>query len=186
MKYFTLLVFYFSPIFLLAQMDTVRPWEISTAFSYGSENNYGNPGFMLTNEAEYNFLRKMSASAKVGFFHSMPWFRPDDAFFSYSSLVIGGNLNHTTRFNNNKNFVKVSAGLNYVHSFNLIARDIDPRTSYYNRAQVETVSKLGYNLSLEGGGKLSEKVSMGLLLQIYSYQIFGDIIVLGPNIHFKL
>jgi hypothetical protein len=186
MRYFTLLVFCLSPFFLLAQIDTVRTWEVSTAFSYGSENNYGNPGFMLTNEVGYNFYRQISASAKVGFFHSMPWFSPEDAFFSYSSFVIGVNLNHTARFNKNRNFVKISAGLNYVHSYNLIAQDIDPLTSYYNRAQVETVSKLGYNLSLEGGGKLSEKIAMGLVLQIYSYQIFGDIIVIGPNIHFKL
>jgi len=182
-----ILVLILAPISLFGQNESQKKtWEISTAFSYGSENNWGNPGFMLTNEVQYNLYRQISVSARVGFFHSIPWFGFPDTYSSSSSLLAGVHLNHTARFNKNRNFVKASAGLNYIHSSSLLAQDVDPRSLYYNRAQVETVSKLGYYLSLEGGGKLSNKISMGLMLQIYSSQIFGDIIVIGPNIHFKL
>lgn len=181
-----LFLIFLLPTFSFAQKDSINSLEFSTAFSYGSENNYGNPGFMLTNEIQYNFYQQLSVSTKVGFFHSMPWFRPSDTYLSYSSLLAGIHLNHTVWFNKNRSFVKTSIGVDYVHSSNLVAQDLNSQSSYYDRAQVETVSKVGYGLSLEGGGRLSNKLSLGLMLQIYSFQIFGDIIVIGPNVRFKL
>jgi hypothetical protein len=45
---------------------------------------------------------------------------------------------------------------------------------------------MGYILGLEGGRQVSRIISVGLQLSILSYQIFGDIFMLGANCHFKL
>lgn len=88
--------------------------------------------------------------------------------------------NHTTLFNRGKNFVKICVGLPYFNTRSLY-KDGNPI-----RTHMDNASKLGYGLSIEGGGKLSEKVSIGLALDVYSYYIFGDITVIGTNLHFKL
>lgn len=152
-------------------------WAISTGFSYGSENNWGNPGLMILNEYEYRFSRSLSVGARIGLFHSLPLFIPDGFYFQYSSLSLGTYLNHTTNFNRNRNFVRLSAGPSYFH-YNYLAAG--------SQAEYDAASRFGYGLGLEGGGNLSEKVSMGLMLNIYSYHIFGDIIVVGINGHFRL
>ena len=160
-----------------AQSDEPQRWEVSTALAYGSENNYGNPGFMVINEYEYLFRGGLSASGKLTAFHSVPWFHPEGFTFSFSGLSAGAYLNYTTRFNVAKNFVKFSAGPGYFHSNSMV---IDSNTT------AESYGRFGYGLGLEGGSKVGEKVSLGLLLNIYSYDIFGDIIVIGCNAHFRL
>lgn len=170
------------PSCLLGQSvkTTNRMWEISTSFSYGSENNIGNPGFMLTSEYERFVSKRFSVSGRIGFFYSMPWFHIDDlgnGFTSYGCLSGGVYLNHTARFAEDRNYVRLSGGLSYFHSTSFI----EP-----NYIQTEVISKFGYGLSLEGGRFVSQKVALGGLLQIYSYEIFGDITVLGVNARFRL
>jgi hypothetical protein len=50
--------------------------------------------------------------------------------------------------------------------------------------QKDEALDLSYHISLEGGGKISDKVSIGLVLDIFSYQIFGDITTLGISLTF--
>lgn len=160
-----------------------KRWEISTALSYGSENNLGNGGFMLRNDYEYLFHRTISASIRVGFFHSHPNKFNNELFKStFSGLTAGLYLNHIAVFNGDKNFVKISAGPAYFNTRSLY-QDGNPLDI---RTHVDVASKLGYGLSLEGGGRVSDKVSIGLVVDIYSYNIFGDITVIGTNIQFKL
>ncbi|HMR57436.1 MAG TPA: hypothetical protein PLM56_07410 [Cyclobacteriaceae bacterium] len=160
-----------------------KRWEISTVLSYGSENDLGNGGFMLRNDYEYLFHKTISASVRVGFFHSHPSRFNNEPFKrTFSGLTGGLYLNHTAIFNSERNFVKASAGLAYFNTRSLYqdGNPLDVRT------HVDVASKLGYGLSLEGGGRLSEKVALGLALDVYSYYIFGDITVIGANLHFKL
>ena len=183
MKWVLAILILIPAISLCQTSDHVKQWEISTALSYGSENNLGNGGFMLRNDYEYLFHKTISASIRIGFFHAHPSRFNDEPFKrTFSGLTGGLYLNHTARFNKNKNFVKVSAGLAYFNTRSLY-QDGSPQDI---RTHVDIASKLGYGLSIEGGGRLSEKVSLGLALDVYSYYIFGDIIVIGPNIHFKL
>lgn len=160
-----------------------KRWEISTAISYGSENDLGNGGFMLRNDFEYLFHRTISGSIRVGFFHAHPGrFTYESHKRTFSGLTGGLYLNHIARFNQERNFVKASAGLAYFNTRSLY-QDGNPLDI---RTHVDIASKLGYGLSLEGGGRLSGKVSIGLALDVYSYYIFGDITVIGTNLHFKL
>ncbi|GIL24477.1 MAG: hypothetical protein BroJett042_29900 [Bacteroidota bacterium] len=173
----------FPTISLCQTTNHVKHWEVSTTLSYGSENNLGNGGFMLRNEYEYLFHRTISASIRVGFFHSHPAKFSDEPFKrTFSGLTAGVYLNHTAVFNQDKNFVKVSAGPAYFNTRSLYQDGslLDIRT------HMDNASKLGYGLSLEGGGSLSEKVAIGLAVDVYSYDIFGDITVVGVNIHFNL
>lgn len=171
---------------VFAQQDKPNHWEISTSFSVGSENNIGNPGFMLTSEGEYFFHKALSVSSKIGFFHSVTTKEKFDAnstttFLSnFSALTAGLYLNHTNRFG--KNYVQVSAGGAYFHS-NTFYQD---GSSTQVNTTVQVVGKIGYGLALEGGRSVSEKVGLGLTIQVYSYQIFGDIITIGLNSHFRL
>lgn len=164
--------------------DLSKHWEISTSMAFGSENNIGNPGFMLTSECDYFFHKSFSVSARVGFFHSittkMPFDQSTTFLSNFSALTAGMYLNHINRFA--RNYVRVSAGGAYFHSDTFYQDGSSMRID----TNVEVVSKLGYGLSLEGGREVSDKISLGLILQIYSYQIFGDLITLGVNAHFKL
>jgi hypothetical protein len=168
---------FFAPVILIAQRDSLRTWEISTSISYGSENNYGNPGLMLVNNYEYHFSKLFSSSYQIGFFHSLPLFHPSGFYYSFSSFQTGFFINHYSRFGEGKKFVRTSAGINYFHANYL---------SVASNTETESISKLGYGLSLEGGAYISKKTALGLCLNIYSFQIFGDIIVLGLNTRFKL
>ena len=154
-----------------------KTWNISTSFSYGSENNIGNPGFMLTTEYARFVSKSLSVSGRIGVFYSMPWFHMDDDFLSFACLSAGAYVSHTARFNEDRSFVRVSGGLSYFHSTSFIEPNFN---------QTEVISKLGYGLSLEGGRFISERFALGGLLQIYSYQIFGDIVVLGVNARFRV
>lgn len=185
MKLIVSAFFLFGLIYFSKAQSFEPNWIMSISFSYGSENNIGNPGFMLTNEIERMLSKKISVSGRVGFFHSMPWFNPPDSFYGYSSLIAGAHINHSNFFNKGQNFVKVSAGLDYVHSYEFVAFELD-QNGFYNSTTVDPISKFGYGLSLEGGGKLSEKASLSLIVQIYSFQIFADIFVIGPKIQIKL
>lgn len=160
-----------------------RIWEISTSFSYGSENNIGNPGFMLTTEYERILTNTLSVSGRVGFFYSMPWFHMDDDFLSFGCLSAGLYLNHTSRFNEGRSYVRLSGGFSYFHSTSHITHEAVTGTF---ETITEVLSKPGYGLSLEGGKFISERFGLGGYLQIYSYQIFGDITVLGVNARFRI
>lgn len=107
----------------------------------------------------------------------MPWFHIDDNFVSFGCLSAGMYLNHTARFAEGRNYVRLAGGLSYFHSTSFI----EP-----NCIQTEVISKFGYGLSLEAGGAISTNFALGGLLQIYSYQIFGDIMVVGVNARFRL
>jgi hypothetical protein len=168
----------------IAQMSEPK-WRFSTSFSYGSENNVGNPGFMLTNEINYRLYKSLEISGRVGLFHSMPWFQVDQNFRAFSSLATGVFFHHTKRFAGGAKFVRVSAGGCYFRT-NSVGLFFDPPSNRYNRADNNSVDRFGLGLSLEGGGRLSPKIDLALLLQIYSFEIFGDIIVLGPNLHIRL
>ena len=94
-----------------------KRWEISTALSYGSENDLGNGGFMLRNDYEYLFHKTISTSVRVGFFHAHPGRFNNEPFKrTFSGLTGGLYLNHTARFNSERNFVKASAGLAYFNT----------------------------------------------------------------------
>jgi hypothetical protein len=131
---------------------------------------------MLTVDYSYRFHKAISTSARIGFFYSIGQYE-QPFYSSFSAISPGLYLNHIVRFSEDKSFVRTSAGIAYFNSY-----------AYWedSNTHTEIISKLGYGLSLEGGGRVSEKVDLGLLLSIYSYQIFGDIIVLGVNAHFRL
>lgn len=173
---------------LFGQAEKPVRWELSTNLTFASENNLGSKGLILANELDYFLTPQVSLSAHSGFFRSFPWFpdyRPGD-FFIISSFITGLRINHTIRFNNDRNFVKVSGGIDYFNTYEAIFQDFNAQQQAYQYTKLERVSDIGYDLSLEGGGQLSDKISLGLCLQIYSYQIFGDIITLGPKVHIKL
>jgi hypothetical protein len=160
-------------------------WRFTTSFSYGSENNVGNPGFMLTNEMSYRFYKTLELSGRVGLFHSMPWFQFDQNFRAFSSLATGVFFHHTKRFAGGAKFVRVSAGGCYFRT-NSVGLFFDPQSNRYNRADNNSVNRFGVGLSVEGGGRLSQKIDLTFLLQVYSFEIFGDIIVVGPNLHIRI
>ncbi|MBL7859834.1 MAG: hypothetical protein JNJ65_01650 [Cyclobacteriaceae bacterium] len=184
MKVYLVLIFLVSIQTSFCQIEEKKSWEISTSISVGSENNIGNPGFMLTSECEYFFFKAFSVSTKVGFFHSVTSntssFPNTDFLSNFSALTGGLYINHTNRFS--KNYVRVSAGGAYFHSDAFYQSGSSTQVT----SHIQVVSKLGYGLSLEGGREVSDKISLGLILQIYSYQIFGDISTIGVNTHFKL
>lgn len=176
------------PYELLSQKDSTRGWEVSTAFSFGSANNVGDPGLILTSNYEYYFHQNLSVSAQAGFFHSFltvnDYGLQNPIYINtFSAITAGIYLNHTARFNQNRNFVKVSAGPAYFHSISIYQDDAFNQSPY---THYDVASRLGFGLSMEGGGKVSEKVSLGLVLIVYSYYIFGDITVLGVNAHFNM
>lgn len=184
-NFVVVLLIVFTSLSAMAQTSEAK-WRFITSLSYGSENNVGNPGFMLTNEVGYRFHKNLEVSARLGFFNSMPWFHFDQDYLAFSCLTPGVFITHTARFSENKNFVRVSAGACYFRTNSVILYDFDPRFSRYNRADNNSIDRFGLGLSIEGGGRLSQKIDLTFLLQIYSYEIFGDIIVLGPNLHIKL
>lgn len=176
------------PLGLQAQKDSVKGWEVSTAFLFGSANNVGDAGLMLINNYEYYFHPNISVAAQLAFFHSFVTVSnyPGDPYTwinTFDAFTTGIYLNHTARFNGNRNFVKFSAGPAYFHSVSY-----DGYLAPYHRAEVDYdfANRLGFGLMLEGGGKISDRLSLGLLLNVDSYYIFGDITVLGVNAHFNL
>ncbi len=160
-----------------------RTWEISTSFSFGSENSIGNPGFMLTTEYERAVTSSISISGRMGFFYSVGGYNFDDDFLSFGCLAAGVYLNHTARFNEDRSYVRLSGGISYFHSTSHIIYESSPGSF---RGETEVLSEPGYGLSLEAGKFISERFGLGGLLQIYSYQIFGDITVLGVNARFRI
>jgi hypothetical protein len=160
-----------------------RTWEISTSFSYGSENSIGNPGFMLTSEYERFVSSSISVSGRIGFFYSVGGYNFDDDFLSFGCLSAGLYLSHISRFNEGRSYVRLSGGLSYFHSTSHITYEAVTGTF---ETITEVLSKPGYGLSLEGGKFISERFGLGGYLQIYSYQIFGDITVLGVNARFRI
>jgi hypothetical protein len=125
--------------------DSTKRWHISTALSFGGENNWGNPGVLLSNAYEYRLNRQLSVSGLLAVFHSLSQLHPDpsNSYGQFSALISGIHLTHTARFKQDKNFVMFCAGIDYITS-----------SSYRRNGYPETedVNKLGYGLSLEGGG----------------------------------
>ncbi|MBL7859832.1 MAG: hypothetical protein JNJ65_01640 [Cyclobacteriaceae bacterium] len=162
---------------IVAQELRINKLEASVGLSYGSENNYGNPGFMLNSSFTYHLNKSFSVSPRLGFFQSMPWFHPEPFYFSFNSISVGLNLGYTTRFDEDKKFVKLAIGPTYF-SYHYLYSDMNV---YY-----DDVQKFGYGISLEGGGAITSSIDLTLMLQVYSYEIFADLFVIGPNVIFKL
>lgn len=166
---------------LFAQVSDSK-WRLANSVSYGKENNIGNTGFMVTNDLSFNFHKNLSVSARVGIFHSIGR-QPE---FSFSAISGGFYLNHMVVFDKALKFVRASAGFGYFQTNSIVLTEQLLPFNIYNRAYRYSVARFGYGLGLEGGGRISERVDISLFIQIYSYEIFGDIITIGPNIHIKL
>jgi hypothetical protein len=148
-----------------------KNWELSSALSYGSENNMGHYGFGIANRLTFHFHRTLSGSAEFMVFSSIP-----SAYPGQYSAVSGGLLvNHTASFKEGRRFVRASAGVAHLVS-TMSGYGPDDGNSAYPALL----------MNLEGGGNISDKVSMGLTISTFTSQIFGEIIMLGVNFSVRL
>lgn len=173
---------------LYAQAQEAIPtnWKVRSGIYYSAENNWGNLGLSLKSEFSYQFRKTVDVSLLVGAFHSLPELNNEPIFYrNYSSIFTGVSFSHTLVFAD-VNFIRTSAGLIYTNWNSMsVTENLSSGTIYYRPTRQEG-NDLGYSLGLEGGREISEKVAIGFQMSILSYQIFGDIIMLGVNIHMKL
>ncbi|MBX2895282.1 MAG: hypothetical protein KF856_09730 [Cyclobacteriaceae bacterium] len=170
-----------------------KKWDFSGRISFGSENNYGNPGLLFQTNLNYQFHKTISTTGALGFFHSLPELNkePGAELSTFSAAFIGFNLMHTAVFNQNKNYVKIQGGALLINTssiyrnLTLTAFDEFGNPFQYVVPKQEVLTKVGYHVGMLGGANLSEKVSFGLSLDIYSYQIFGDIVTIGIDLGYK-
>lgn len=173
---------------VLAQ-DTGRGslWSSTSNLSFGSENNVGNSGILFKQEMGKKISSGFMLSAHISIFHSLPKINkePSGDKSQFSAFWTGLNINHLTRFGAEKNFVKLSGGLFYANTtltYVGVSSYIPDQTG--NLILVERMvrdynSRLGYYVGISGGRQISDKVSLGLILDIYSMEIFAEVTTLG-------
>ncbi|MBX2900852.1 MAG: hypothetical protein KF775_14465 [Cyclobacteriaceae bacterium] len=173
---------------LVAQDVSYAPkWTISMDFSFGSENNIGNPGFLYQLCGERSLKKNFSMVSGLGGFHSVPALNkePNGRKSTFGNLYFYQGIAHSTWFNHNRNFVKIGASLlvaNLTYSYlerSFTTYDDNGTPVTTEVIKFENSTRLGYHLGLSGGSRISNLSTLGLCLDIHSYQIFGDILVVG-------
>lgn len=177
------------------QTGTNRSAWLSSTLSIGSENNIGYSGLFFKNSFFKEIAKNVATGPSVSFFHAIPsWsIEPGAQERSFSAFNFGIDILHNQKFGNDKKYVLMGVGAGVINS--IILRqgpgvevfDMNGRyVTTYSPHIKETFTEMSLHVFLEGGGRVSDRVSLGLVIDVYSYHIFGDITVLGINTKVKL
>lgn len=168
--------------------------DFSLGLSYGIGGGGATPGFLIQINGAFSLKKNFSFVSGLGGFHSVPSLskEPNGNKNTFGSLFIYQGIAHTTWFDNNKKFVRIGADLlltNFTSSF--FERSFTTFDGAGNPITTEIIkfensTQLGYHITVNGGSRISDKSSIGLSLDIFSYEIFGDIIVAGLKFSYQL